>query len=166
MTGKRLVLTLLVAAACGLAFSLPTRSQEPPAEAEPLEARGAALDAALSAAFNAHDLDRLMALFTEDVEFYHDNEGLQHRAGVEAGFRGLFAQGNGIERDLVPGSLAIYPLPGFGLLEVGSHRFCHQENGRPDCGTFSFAHVWRQEGPNWRISRVLSYGHRPAAKAR
>src|SRR5712692_10049531 len=32
-------------------------------------------DSALSKAFNAHDLNALMSLFTEDLEFYHDENG-------------------------------------------------------------------------------------------
>ena len=35
------------------------------------------VDSALSTAFNAHDLNALMSLFTEDLEFYHDAGGLQ-----------------------------------------------------------------------------------------
>lgn len=52
-------------------------------------------------------------------------------------------------------------MPGFGAMQFGEHRFCHTENGKPDCGTFRFAHVWRKEGETWKLSRVLSYGHRP-----
>jgi len=55
--------------------------------------------------------------------------------------------------------LEIYPIKSYGALEVGSHRFCHEESGKTECGTFHFAHLWRQRGDQWRISRVLSYGH-------
>jgi hypothetical protein len=100
-----------------------------------------------------------MALFADDIEFYHDTNGLQHRAEVQAGFGGLFAQGNGITREIVPGTLKVYELKDYGLLAVGAHRFCHDENGKQDCGTFEFAQVWRKRGNDWKISRVLSYGH-------
>jgi hypothetical protein len=48
-----------------------------------------------------------------------------------------------------------------GALEIGEHRFCHEENGKDDCGTFKFAMVWRKTGESWKISRVLSWGHQP-----
>ena len=118
-----------------------------------------AQDAGMSEAFNRHDLGALMALFTDDLEFFHDLGGLQHFAEVKAGFGGLFKPGSDIRRELVPGTLQVYPIRGYGAIEVGSHRFCHTENGKPDCGTFAFTHVWRQTDGRWQIARVISYGH-------
>jgi ketosteroid isomerase-like protein len=117
------------------------------------------VDDQLSAAFNAHDLTALMALFAEDVEFFQDHDGLQHFAEVKADFGRLFAQNSGIRRELVAGSFGAYPVPGYGAIEVGAHRFCHREHGREDCGTFEFVHVWRHESAGWKLARVVSYGH-------
>jgi hypothetical protein len=116
------------------------------------------LDDSLSAAFNAHDLDRLMALFSSDLEFYHDTGGLQSFAIVKAGFGELFSQNNGIRRERV-GPLRVFPIRNYGAVELGTHRFCHNENGRADCGTFEFAQLWKQQGSEWKIARVISYGH-------
>jgi hypothetical protein len=44
-------------------------------------------------------------------------------------------------------------------MELGTHRFCHIENGKQDCGSFRFAHVWQKKDDRWRVTRVLSYGH-------
>jgi ketosteroid isomerase-like protein len=116
------------------------------------------LDDSLSAAFNAHEIDALMSLFAADVEFYHDAGGLQDFNAVKAGFASLFAQKNGIRRERV-GALEVYPVPGFGAIEIGTHRFCHQESGRTVCGTFKFVHVWRRRADGWKLARVVSYGH-------
>jgi len=62
-------------------------------------------------------------------------------------------------RDLVKGSLEVYPIRDHGALEIGEHRFCHQENGKDDCGTFKFAMIWRKDDETWKLSRVISYGH-------
>jgi hypothetical protein len=64
-----------------------------------------------------------------------------------------------MRRNLMEGTLEVYPLRGYGALEVGTHQFCHEENGRTDCGTFKFLHVWRWQNGTWRIARVVSYGH-------
>jgi ketosteroid isomerase-like protein len=117
-----------------------------------------ALDDSLSATFNAHEIDALMALFASDVEFYHDAGGLQHFNAVKAGFTSLFAKNNGIRRERV-GALEAYPIPDFGAIEIGTHRFCHEENGRTVCGTFKFVHVWRRRADGWKLARVVSYGH-------
>lgn len=129
------------------------------APSTPLHREIAARDAAMGDAFNRHDLPALMALFDRDVEFFHDTGGLQRFDDVQRGFAGLFAQGNGIRRELVPGSLRVYPVKGYGAMEVGRHRFCHVENGRDDCGTFEFLQVWRRTADGWAITRVMSYGH-------
>lgn len=116
-------------------------------------------DSALSAAFNAHDLDALMALFSEDLEFFHDQEGLQSWDDVSRGFSSLFAKDDGIHRALLSGGGAVYPIPGFGALQVGAHRFCHVEGPDEICGEFDFSHVWKKSGDDWQIARALSYGH-------
>lgn len=119
----------------------------------------ARMDGAIFGAFNAHDVDRLMSLFTDDLEFYHDTGGLtDHRQSAES-FKNMFAGTPDIRRDLVKGSLEVYPIKDHGAIEIGEHRFCHKENGKDDCGTFKFAMIWRNTGESWKISRVISYGH-------
>ncbi|HKV73502.1 MAG TPA: nuclear transport factor 2 family protein [Gemmatimonadales bacterium] len=117
------------------------------------------LDRQLFDRFNAHDLTGLMALFSPDLEFYHDKGGLQHWQDVDAGFKGMFAQDNGMHRELVPGTLEVYPIPHYGAMEAGRHRFCHQESGKELCAVFKFVQVWKQEGNDWKVTRVISYGH-------
>jgi ketosteroid isomerase-like protein len=117
------------------------------------------MDGVLSGAFNKQDLDGLKALFTEDLEFYQDNEGLALYPQTMKDFEGMFAQGNNIRRQLVKGSLEVYPVKNYGAIEIGVHRFCHVENGKDECGTFKFVHLWQSNGGGWKISRVISYAH-------
>lgn len=119
----------------------------------------ARLDAEMFAAFNTHDIPKLMGYFAPDLEFYHDKGGLATYAQTEQGFTQMSKQSPDIHRDLMPGSLEVYPIPGYGAMEIGSHRFCHQENGKPDCGTFKFTMLWQQKAGVWRVTRVVSYGH-------
>lgn len=90
------------------------------------------------------------APFTPDLEFYHEKTGLAGYDSTMAGFRGLFARNaeTGLQRELVPGTLEVYPLGDFGALEVCPHRFCQTEDGREDCGTFRNIMVWHKEGDN------------------
>jgi ketosteroid isomerase-like protein len=122
------------------------------------------MDAAIFDAFNAHDADRLMSFFTEDLEFYHDTGGLGNYRQNAEDFKKMFAGTPDIRRDLVPESFEVYPIKDYGAMEIGQHRFCHKKNGQDDCGTFGFAMVWRKVGDSWKISRVLSYGHKPPRK--
>jgi len=117
------------------------------------------MDAALTDAFDAHDIDKLKALFTEDLEFYQDNEGLSRYEQTVKDFESMFAQGNKMRRKLVVGTLEVYPIKDYGAIEIGSHEFCHIENGKDECGTFRFVHLWRRADGAWKISRVVSYAH-------
>ncbi|HTH28455.1 MAG TPA: DUF4440 domain-containing protein, partial [Sphingobium sp.] len=65
-------------------------------------------------------------------------------------------------RELVPGSLKVYPIKGFGAIAQGSHRFCQFSSGACE-GLADFTMIWREQDGKWELTRVLSYGHRPAS---
>lgn len=156
---KALLLAALAASACA---SVPASAPQARAKApgDPgLHAEIARMDKAMFDAFNAHDIDGVMALFSEDLEFYHDKGGLLRYEDTRNGMKGNFDQNNGLRRDLVPGSLEVYPINNYGAVEIGAHRFCHVEDGKDDCGVLKFVHVWRKTGDQWKITRVVSYDH-------
>jgi hypothetical protein len=119
----------------------------------------ARMDSLLFDAFNRQDIEKLKTFFTTDLEFYHDKGGLTNYAQNMKTFKENFDKNLGLHRTLVAGSLEVYPCPGYGAMEIGAHTFCHMENGKNDCGTFGFSMVWKKENGEWKISRVLSYGH-------
>jgi ketosteroid isomerase-like protein len=117
------------------------------------------MDSVLFAAFNARDVTALQTFFAPDLEFYQDNEGLENYTQTMKDFTEMFRQSSKIRRELVPGSLEVYPIKNYGAIEVGSHRFCHEENGKAECGTFKFLHVWRKTDTTWQLTRIVSYAH-------
>lgn len=117
------------------------------------------LDRRMFAAYDAHDVDALMAFFAPDLEFFHDTGGLLDHAAVRAGFANVFSNNRDIRRELIPDSTVVHPIAGYGALQFGRHRFCHTENGRLDCGTFGFVQVWRLKDGRWQVARELSFGH-------
>jgi ketosteroid isomerase-like protein len=119
----------------------------------------ARMDSVLFEAFNTQNLDKLKTLFTDDLEFYHDAGGLALYSQTIKDFKTMFEQNLKIRRELVKGSLEIYPIKNYGAIETGQHRFCHIENGKDECGTFKFVHVWQKKGGEWKISRIISYNH-------
>lgn len=122
------------------------------------------LDSRLFEAFNAHDADAIDRFFTDDVEFYHDKGGVtRSRAALVQTFRKAFGEKAGrLRREVVDGSLEIYPLADDGAVETGKHRFFQAdgERGEREVTVSRFVHVWRKAGGEWRISRALSYDHR------
>jgi hypothetical protein len=130
-------------------------------------------DAALfDAIFTACEPDRLGALTTADFEFDHDQWGRIAKSSDEfvALIRGKCArQAQGEElpsrRELVQGTLAVYPSGRRGAIETGVHRFYQTQAGSPEAlvGIARFTHVWRNDDGSWRIARVVSYDHRDVA---
>lgn len=117
-------------------------------------------DAELFDAFNRADLKGVARMLSPDLEFYQDNEGVASYKRTLDDFKTMFAQLNHIRRVIDPASVDIRPIKGFGALEIGTHRFCHIENGSEICGDFRFVHVWRSTAGKWQLSRVISYGHK------
>ncbi|SDY05160.1 nuclear transport factor 2 family protein [Hymenobacter psychrophilus] len=159
------LLTMLVLAgssACTTVKSLPPvqAAAKPPVSPE-LYRTIARLDSAMFVAFNQHDADKLQTYFAEDLEFYHDKGGVSDFRQTMDAFRRMFEQNKttGLNRQLVPGTLEVFPIKDYGAVETYEHRFCHVENGKDDCGTFKNMMVWRLKDGRWQITRVVSYGH-------
>ena len=150
-----------------LAFSFTrTYAQQPatPASAQsenqdPLFQKVASLDATLFHAYNRCDLDKLAALVADDLEFYHDKTGLSvgKPVFIESIKKNICGK---VTRELVPGSLEVYPLNTYGAVEIGSHRFHHP--GAPDhdvVGEAKFVMLWQNKDGDWKLTRVISYDH-------
>jgi len=117
------------------------------------------MDSVLFNAFNNRDIETFKTLFTTDLEFYHDKGGLTDYNYSIQSLKNTAAQNNGLRRELVKGSLEVYPIKDYGAIQIGAHTFCHPENGKMDCGTFKFVHVWKKINNEWKITRVISYDH-------
>lgn len=150
---------ILPAAIAAFALRLSAQASVAVSHDQSLKVEIARMDSLLFAAFNARDLAKLGTFFAPDLEFYQDNEGLENYSQTMKDFGEMFHQPTRIRRMLVPGSLEVYPIKNYGAIEVGSHRFCHDENGKPECGTFKFLHVWRKAGNSWQLSRIVSFAH-------
>ncbi len=116
-------------------------------------------DSLLFAAFNARNLEGMKTFFDESLEVYQDNTGVRNFSETIEAFAGLFEKDYVLTRELLAGSLEVFPIKDFGAIETGSHTFCHIENGKPDCGTFRFLHIWKFTDGDWKISRLITYGH-------
>ncbi|HEX6847638.1 MAG TPA: nuclear transport factor 2 family protein [Chitinophagaceae bacterium] len=117
------------------------------------------MDSILFTAFNKRDLVKFGSLFTSDLEFYHDKGGLTGYDHTVSFMKDVAKNENGLRRELAKASVEVYPIPGYGAMQIGEHSFCHLENGKQDCGTFKFVHIWQKKNGEWKISRVVSYDH-------
>ncbi|MDR7333310.1 nuclear transport factor 2 family protein [Roseateles asaccharophilus] len=141
------------------ALSLPGLAQDA-TRSGPLHDELARMDAALfEAAFVTCDAARFRAIFTDDAEFYHDKTGASFGEAVKV--MKSCPRDNGVTRTLVPGSLEVYPMQGYGAVQIGRHVFA--KKGEPGSEEAKFVHLWKREATGWRLARVLSFDHRPSA---
>ena len=119
------------------------------------------MDSVMFDAFNAHDIVKLMSTFDSTLEFYHDQGGVTNYEQNKINFLKSFERNKttGLRREIVSGSMEVYPIKDYGAIETGLHRFCHEENGKQDCGTFKFLHIWQKKNGQWKVTRVASYDH-------
>jgi ketosteroid isomerase-like protein len=115
-----------------------------------------ALDKQLFDAYNTCNIEKLGTFVTDDLEFYHDKTGLAvgKQPFLDAIKKNICGK---VTRELVQGSLEVYPLHGYGAVEIGLHRFRHP--GDRDAGEAKFVHLWQYKDGAWKISRVISYDH-------
>jgi hypothetical protein len=136
-------------------------SAQDSSRAGPLYDELARMDSELfEAAFVTCSHAKFRALFTEDAEFYHDRSGPSF--GDAARTLRSCPRDNGVTRTLVPGSLEVYPMQGYGAIQIGRHVFARA--GEPGSETAKFVHLWKREGGTWRLARVLSFDHRPSVE--
>lgn len=121
----------------------------------------ARMDATLfDASFISCDAAKANAIFADDVEFYHDKDGLSVGEQVRENTRRLTSscpRDHGVTRTIVPGSLRVYPIENYGAVQVGVHRF--DERGAATSTLAKFVSVWHFQDGRWRLARVLSLDH-------
>lgn len=94
-------------------------------------------------------------IISENLEFYHDLTGLltsktQLIAALKNNICGK------VTRELLKGSIEVYPIKDYGAVEMGYHRF-HNINDTDQNSHFArFVHIWKKENGAWKITRVIS----------
>jgi ketosteroid isomerase-like protein len=121
------------------------------------------MDTQLFDAYNHCDLSALGEMVSDDLEFYHDQTGLSvGRAPFIAAIKQNIC--GKVERTIVPGSIKVYPLQGYGAVELGIHRFHHPGHPEDGVGEASFVTLWQNKDGIWKVTRAISYNHEPVTK--
>ena len=158
-----------------LAFALALAAQDPPALPE-----GAALTEAVRARdaelfeilFTRCAPERMRALVTADIEFYHDRDGVVRSADAFVADYARFCRERQApdawrsRRELVAASLNVHPVPGYGAIEDGEHLFYERRGEGPErlVGRARFTQLWQLTPDGWRLARVFSYAHAAAGE--
>ncbi|MBS1800118.1 MAG: nuclear transport factor 2 family protein [Acidobacteria bacterium] len=137
-----------------------------------------ALDRQLFDAANHCDYAKLTEMVDENLEFYHDKAGLM--VGRKTFLESIRNNTCGkMVRELVPGSMEVYPIKDYGAMQFATHRFHHpgHEKEFPGArelgmtrfldpgaaewpvGEARFLHIWQLKDGSWKLTRVVSYDH-------
>jgi hypothetical protein len=94
-------------------------------------------------------------IISEDLEFSHDQGGLMTskqklNEALKVNICGK------VTRELMKGSLEVYPIKGYGAVEMGLHGFHNIKEPGAQVHYSKFVHIWKRENASWKLTRVIS----------
>jgi hypothetical protein len=114
-----------------------------------------ALDETFFNAYNSCDLEVQEAMYSDDLEFFHDKNGLStSKEDILEGTK-RFICGK-VTRELIQGSVEVYPINNYGAVQIGYHKFHNKEE--PDAKSIpsKFIAMWHNDDNNWKLAKVIS----------
>lgn len=139
----------------GLLLTFILVSSTVQAQADPeLFKKITSLDSTFFKAYNECDISTQTAFYSDSIEFYHDQGGLSTNKKELLASTEKYICGK-VTRTLVPGSIEVSPVPGYGAVEIGMHIFTNHVEGsqsRPS----RFVIIWKNDQGKWTITKVIS----------
>ncbi|HEY4206251.1 MAG TPA: nuclear transport factor 2 family protein [Puia sp.] len=113
------------------------------------------MDSVYFHAYNTCDMTTQGAIYADSIEFYHDKGGLEtsKQRLLDAIRQNICGK---VTRVLVPGSIEVYPIAGYGAVEIGLHRFVNHVESETPSKPDKFILIWRHAHNRWQITRVIS----------
>ncbi|GAA4768929.1 MULTISPECIES: nuclear transport factor 2 family protein [Flavobacterium] len=115
------------------------------------------LDKAFFDAYNNCDknLNTYSSFYSDSIEFFHDNGGFMNsKQEIVAGTK-KYVCGK-VTRELVKGSIEVYPIKDYGAIEIGLHKFHNKEEPNNIAKVGRFTIIWKKENNEWKITKVIS----------
>src|SRR5689334_16456300 len=123
-------------------------------------------------AYNTCDTAGMRQFIADDLEFYHDKGGplfgVQQMMNVTK--KNLCSNYSDfhLRREAVPGSVQVFSMKNgdavYGAVISGEHYFYINQKGKKEFkdGLARFTHLWLLKDGVWKMSRILSFDHKPA----
>lgn len=151
------ILSLLLI--CQISHSQNTIKEIYASEYEPVDKKLydiiVAMDKEYFDAYNTCDMKKQESLYSENLEFFHDEGGLTTSkqdilASIEKNICGK------VTRTLIEGSIEVYPIKDYGAIEIGYHKFFNNQEPNAESKPSKFILVWKNEEDKWLITKVIS----------
>ncbi len=127
-------------------------SFQPPSVALQIEIER--MDSLLFDAYNTCKMAVMDSIFSDNIEFYHDQGGLStSKPDLMLALKNNIC--DKVTRHLKKGSIEVYPIANYGAVEMGQHGFYNKaENNTIHYS--KFVHIWKKEATGWKLTRVVS----------
>lgn len=112
------------------------------------------LDSVFFHAYNNCDLAKQAEFYSDSIEFFHDKSGLQTSKKKILADTKKYICGK-VTRELIKGSIEVSPVPGYGAVELGMHKF-HNKKNNTTSNPSRFVIIWRNDDGKWTITKVIS----------
>ncbi len=129
------------------------------------------MDSLYFSAQNECDLERYASFLSEDFEFFHDKGGFTASKDDEMKGMAIFCGDKQrtrqpLRRELIDGSLKVYPMDHYGAVEMCEHIFYLQINDGTEkvVGSGKMTALWKRIDGQWKLTRIISYDHQPLAE--
>ncbi|NMH26704.1 nuclear transport factor 2 family protein [Flavobacterium silvaticum] len=115
----------------------------------------AAMDKTFFDAYNNCDLEKQASIYADNIEFFHDKGGLMQSKSelIEATKKNICGK---VSRQLIEGSIEVYPINGYGAVEIGFHKFFNNQEPDAESKPSKFIIIWKNENGTWKIAKVVS----------
>ena len=113
------------------------------------------MDSVFFQAYNTCDIATQDSIYSDSIEFYHDKGGLMtsKKDILDATKKNICGK---VTRELIKGSIEVYPINGYGAVEIGLHKFHNNEEKNAVPKASKFIIIWQNKNDKWIISRVIS----------
>ena len=113
------------------------------------------LDDKFFEAYNTCDFKIQELMISENIEFFHDKGGLStsKKEIIEAIKNNICGK---VNRELVKGSIEVYPIKDYGAVQIGYHKFYNNQEPDAISKKNKFITIWKNEDKNWVMTKIIS----------
>ena len=113
------------------------------------------LDENFFGAYNTCDFKIQELMISENIEFFHDKGGLStsKKEIIEAIKNNICGK---VNRELVKGSIEVYPIKDYGAVQIGYHKFYNNQEPDAISKKNKFITIWKNEDKNWVMTKIIS----------
>ena len=106
-------------------------------------------------AYNNCDLLSQADMYSDSIEFFHDKGGLttSKKDILDATESNICGK---VTRELVEGSVEVYPINNYGAVQIGFHKFHNNQEPDAESKPSKFIVMWKNENQSWRMTKVIS----------